>query len=67
VWCGVCGVVDSTQLGQTVIAAAEAGDYAPLHQLQQALASPFTSRAEWKALEGLAPEESERITLSCSS
>src|SRR4051812_19693505 len=55
------------QLGQVVIAAAESGDYAPLQQLQQALSFPFTPRAEWKALEANAPEESEHIALSCSS
>ncbi|TQS72667.1 YdiU family protein [Rhodobacteraceae bacterium] len=45
---------------EAAIAQAEAGDYAPFHLLQAALAEPYTDAAEWGAYEA-APTLDERV------
>ena len=58
-------------LAQQVIEAAEAGDLAPLHRLQEALKTPFDELPEHDALAAKRPEWARdkpgSATLSCSS
>ncbi|GAA4889763.1 protein adenylyltransferase SelO [Ferrimonas pelagia] len=60
-------VVLRTHLAQRAIAAAEAGNIAPLMRLHRALTRPYDPRAQDHPFIEEAPEWSQSLTLSCSS
>ncbi|QEY59975.1 YdiU family protein [Pseudomonas sp. C27(2019)] len=52
---------------QIAIEAAEDGDYAPLHKLQQVLSEPFTEQEGYAAYAERPPEWGKHLSISCSS
>ena len=54
-------------LGQTVIAAAQQGDWAPFARLQTVLAAPFDAHPGCEDLAALPPDWAQHIAISCSS
>lgn len=52
---------------QTVIEAAEDGDYAPLHKLHQVLSTPFTEQADCAEYAARPPQWGKHLSISCSS
>ncbi|MDX3772571.1 YdiU family protein [Chromatiaceae bacterium AAb-1] len=54
-------------LAQQAIAAAEDGNYEPLHELQQVLSNPYTEQAGKAAFAALPPEWGKKLQISCSS
>lgn len=54
-------------LGETVIRAAQAGDFAPVQQLLAVLQSPFDAHPAHAAWAGFPPDWASTIEISCSS
>jgi uncharacterized protein YdiU (UPF0061 family) len=54
-------------IAQTVIEAAQAGDYAELNALLEVLQNPFDEHSEMERFAAPPPEISQRVAVSCSS
>ena len=54
-------------LGETVIRAAQGGDFAPVQQMLAVLQSPYTQHPDNQDWAGFPPDWASSISISCSS